>query len=271
MERVEGRGLTMAWNPAQYLQFAGERLRPALDLLARVPLDRPRTIVDLGCGAGNVTKLLGERWPDAHIIGVDNSSEMLEQAGIATDHDSRYQFITADLATWQPEVPVDLVYSNAALQWLPDHAALFPRVVSMVSPGGMAAVQMPDNFHAPSHTLINDIVQGARWREKLGGVARGPTVAPPANYLSWLAPLTRRVDMWLTEYLQVLPQRTDGEHPVAAWTKGTRLLPIMAALDAQEQAEFLREYTHRLAVAYPARADGSTVFPFRRMFIVANR
>jgi trans-aconitate 2-methyltransferase len=150
MERVEGRGLTMAWNPAQYLQFAGERLRPALDLLARVPLDRPRTIVDLGCGAGNVTKLLGERWPDAHIIGVDNSSEMLEQAGIATDHDSRYQFITADLATWQPEVPVDLVYSNAALQWLPDHAALFPRVVSMVSPGGMAAVQMPDNFHAPS-------------------------------------------------------------------------------------------------------------------------
>ncbi len=261
----------MTWEPAQYLQFAGERLRPAVDLLARVPLERPRTIVDLGCGAGNVTRLLAERWPDARIIGVDNSAEMLEKARAETGNDARFQFITADLATWEPEARVDLVYSNAALQWLRGHDVLFPRVAAMVATGGVLAVQMPDNFRAPSHTAIDELARGERWRAKLESAARGPGIAGMADYLGWLAPVTSHVDMWFTEYVQILAARDDGEHPVAAWTKGTRLVPILAALDERERGEFLRDYSQRLLVAYPTRADGSVVFPFRRQFIVANR
>ena len=260
----------MAWQPAQYLQF-GERLRPAVDLLARIPLEHPRTIVDLGCGAGNVTRLLSERWPDAHIVGVDSSPEMLDEARAATAGDTRYQFVTADLATWEPDAPVDLVYSNAALHWLPGHAALFSRVAAMVAPGGVLAVQMPDNFRAPSHTTIADIARSERWRARLGPIVREPPVAAAADYLQWLAPVTKGVDIWLTEYLQVLPPRKDGEHPVAAWTKATWLVPFMAALDERERVEFLQEYMRQLAGAYPARADGTTLFPFRRLFIIANR
>jgi trans-aconitate 2-methyltransferase len=261
----------MPWNPAQYLQFAGERLRPALDLLARVPLERPRTIVDLGCGAGNVTKLLGERWPDAHIIGVDSSPEMLDAARAATRGDPRYAFVASDLAHWRPEAPVDLVFSNAALHWLPDHAALFARVATMLASGGALAVQMPDNFRAPSHATIATIARSERWRAKLGPVVREPPVAAAADYFAWLSPLSTRVDIWLTEYLQVLERRADGDHPVAAWTKGTWLVPYLAALDDEEQAEFLRDYMQHLAIAYPAREDGRTLFPFRRLFIIANR
>ena len=261
----------MPWNPAQYLQFEGERLRPALDLLARVRLEHPRTIVDLGCGAGNVTALLGERWPDAHIIGVDSSPDMLKEARAATRDDPRFTFVAADLAQWRPDDPADLVYSNAALHWLPDHAELFTRVAAMVANGGVLAVQMPDNFRAPSHTLIADIARSERWRARLGGIVREPPVAAAADYFAWLSPRMTGSDIWLTEYLQVLDARGDGEHPVAAFTRGTWLVPLLAALGAEERTEFLQEYMQRLAHFYPAREDGRTLFPFRRLFIVANR
>jgi trans-aconitate 2-methyltransferase len=260
-----------SWNPAQYLQYASERLRPALDLLARVPLEHPRTIVDLGCGAGNVTRLLGERWPDAQIVGVDSSAAMLERARAELPERIRYTFVEADLATWRPAAPVDLVYSNAALHWLPGHATLLPQVAAMVAGNGVLAVQMPDNFRAPSHTAINELAADPRWRAKLAAFVRAPPVAAPADYFTWLAPCARALDVWQTEYLQVLPGREDGEHPVAAWTRGTWLAPVLAALDDAERALFLRAYGERLAVAYPRRADGRTLFAFRRLFIVANR
>ena len=260
----------MPWNPAQYLQFEGERLRPALDLLARVPLENPRNIIDLGCGSGNVTRLLSERWPDAQIVGVDSSPSMLQQARTATRDDLRFTFVAADLAHWQPAAPVDLVYSNAALHWLPDHAGLFTRVAAMVAPGGALAVQMPDNFRAPSHTLIADLARSERWRKQLAAIVREPPVAPATAYFDWLAPLMSAVDIWLTEYLQVLAPRNDGEHPVAAWTKGTWLVPFLEVLDEQERAEFLRDYMQQLARHYPARPDGRTLFPFRRLFVIAT-
>jgi trans-aconitate 2-methyltransferase len=263
--------MSMAWNPAQYLEFADARLRPALDLLARIQLDAPRTIVDLGCGTGNVTRLLAARWPQARILGVDNSPAMLREARVATHDDPRCTFVAADLAAWQPDAPADLVYSNAVLHWLPDHAALFARVAAMVAQGGVLAVQMPDNFRAPSHTLIADIARSERWRATLGGIVREPPVAAAADYFAWLAPRMANVDIWLTDYLQVLDARKDGEHPVAAWTKGTWLVPFLEALGEPDRAAFLRDYMDRLAVAYPRRADGRTLFPFRRLFIVANR
>jgi trans-aconitate 2-methyltransferase len=262
---------SVPWNPAQYLQFEGERLRPALDLLARVPLENPRNIIDLGCGSGNVTRLLAERWPDAQIVGVDSSPSMLEQARTTTRGDPRFTFVAADLAHWHPAAPVDLVYSNAALHWLPDHAALFARVAAMVAPEGALAVQMPDNFRAPSHTLIADLARSERWRKQLAHIVREPPVAAAASYFGWLAPLMSAVDIWLTEYLQILPPRNDGEHPVAAWTKGTWLVPFLEALDLQERAEFLRDYMRHLARDYPPTQDGRTLFPFRRLFIVAAR
>jgi len=261
----------MPWNPALYLRFAGERLRPALDLLARIPLENPRTIMDLGCGAGNVTSLLGERWPDARIIGVDSSPDMLREARATTRNDPRFTFVAADLAQWRPDVKVDLVYSNAALHWLPDHATLFARVASLVAPDGVLAVQMPDNFRAPSHTRIAEIARSPRWRARLGAIVREPPVATAADYFAWLSPLMTAVDIWLTEYLLVLQPEKAGEHPVAAWTKGTWLVPFLEALDDGERAEFLREYTQWLALDYPAKADGCTLFPFRRLFIVATR
>lgn len=261
----------MPWQPSQYLQFAGERLRPAVDLLARVALENPRTIVDLGCGAGNVTRLLGERWPEARIVGVDNSQEMLAQARAATRDDARYTFVAADLAQWRPDAPVDLIYSNAALHWLPDHAQVFARVAGMVAAGGVLAVQMPDNFRARSHTAIADLARSDRWRAQLASLVRDSPVAAAADYLGWLSPWMKATDIWLTEYLQVLPARDDGDHPVAAWTKGTWLVPFMAALKESERADFLRDYMAQLALDYPACADGRTLFPFRRLFIVANR
>jgi trans-aconitate 2-methyltransferase len=258
------------WNPAQYLQFEGERLRPALDLLTRVPLENPRTIIDLGCGSGNVTRLLGERWPNAQIVGVDSSPSMLQQARTAMLGDPRYTFVAADLAHWQPAAPADLVYSNAALHWLPDHAALFARVAAMVTPAGALAVQMPDNFRAPSHTLIAQLARSERWREQLAHIVRESPVATAAAYFGWLAPLMSTVDIWLTEYLQVLPPRSDGEHPVAAWTKGTWLVPLLEVLDEEARGAFLRDYMLLLARDYPARPDGRTLFPFRRLFIIAT-
>ena len=261
----------MPWNPAQYLEFADARLRPALDLLARIRLDAPRTIIDLGCGTGNVTRLLAERWPQARLVGVDSSPSMLREARAAMDGDARCTFVAADLMQWQPDAPVDLVYSNAALHWLPDHAALFARVAAMVAPGGVLAVQMPDNFRAPSHTLIADIARTERWRATLGGIVREPPVSAPQDYFGWLSACMAKVDIWCTDYLQVLEARKDGEHPVAAWTKGTWLVPFLEALDEPDRDAFLREYMVGLAVAYPTRGDGRTLFPFRRLFIVANR
>ena len=166
----------MAWDPQQYLAFGGERLRPALDLMARVSLDSPRTIVDLGCGAGNVTEALKARWPEARITGVDNSPEMLARArerapGIA--------WLEADVGGWRPESPVDLLYSNAALHWIEDHATVFPRLLAHVAPGGVIAIQMPRNWEAPPHTSISEVARDGPWRGRLEPLIRPqPTLAP---------------------------------------------------------------------------------------------
>jgi trans-aconitate 2-methyltransferase len=262
----------MSWDPTQYLQFAGERLRPALDLLARIPLATPQTVVDLGCGAGNVTRFLAGRWPDARIVGVDNDAAMLEKARTTVGRPAQHvQFAQADLNVWRPDASVDVVYSNAALQWLPNHAALFARVVQMVRPGGVLAVQMPSNFGAPSHVALTAMATGARFGPKLSPLLRTHPVAAPADYFSWLAPWSSAIDIWTSEYLQVLAARTDGAHAVVEWTKGTWLAPMLAALDADERAEFIVDYSARMHIAYPPLPDGRVLFPFKRLFIVAKR
>jgi trans-aconitate 2-methyltransferase len=261
----------VAWDPAQYLKYADERRRPALDLIARVPLDAPASVVDLGCGAGNVTRLLAERWRNASILGIDNSAAMLARAREDTGADPRFEWIEGDLATWQPRHPVDLLFSNAALHWLDAHATLFPRLFSLVAPGGALAVQMPANHAAPSHVLLAEVVTSARWRARLAPLLRPTPVAPMATYFAMLAPDAQEVDAWTTEYLHVLPPARQGVHPVVAWTRGTALTPFLAALDAEAQRSFLADYAERIAQAYRPLPDGRVLFAFRRVFVVATR
>ncbi len=253
----------MAWDPAQYLKFADQRLRPAIDLLNRIDAAEPGEICDLGAGAGNVTRLLKARWPNARVTGVDASREMLAKAA-ATAPEIAWQ--RADLAAWRPERLADLIYSNAALHWLGDHEWLFPALVSALAPGGVLAVQMPRNFSAPSHTSIAEAARSGPWKAKLEPLLRAIPVAEPAFYYGVLSPLVADLDIWETEYLQVL----EGEHPVKEWTKGTWLKPLLDALEGPERSGFEAAYAELVARAYPRRADGRTLLPFRRLFIVAT-
>jgi len=261
----------VSWNPGQYLQYENARLRPALDLLARIGVETPAEVVDLGCGAGNVSRQLARRWPAARIEGVDGDAAMLERARAATAGDGRFWWTQCDLAAWRPRSDVDVLYSNAALHWLDDHARLFPALFARVAPSGVLAVQMPDNFRAPSHQALFDVASRAPWRERLAPQVRRAPVAALARYHDWLEPLAASLDLWAAEYLQWLPKRADGEHPVVAWTRGTALLPFLGALDGAERDAFLGAFAERVEEAYPRRRDGSVLFPFRRIFIVAVR
>lgn len=253
----------MTWDPEQYELFDAWRRRPAHDLAAALPGITPRRIVDLGCGGGHLLRLLAERWPKAEVTGVDNSSSMLAWARKTP---SRITWIEADLRVWRPPWPTDLIISNAALHWLDNHETLFPELLEAVAPGGVLAVQMPRNFEAPSHRLLHETAAEGPWAAKLAGVLKDKPVHPPETYYDWLAPLAKRIDIWETEYLQVL----GGDVPVLQWTRGTALVPVMEVLQGPELDAFLASYSAKLASAYPERADGSTLFPFKRLFIIAR-
>ena len=254
------------WGPSQYLKFAAPRLRPALDLLTRVDAEAPAAVYDLGCGAGAATRLLAARWPAAAITGVDSSPEMLSRAR-REEGGATIAWVKTDLAEWVPPDAADVLFSNAALHWLEDHARLFPRLIGCLRPGGVLAVQMPRNHEAPSHACMAEAARAGPWRARLEAVLRPTPVEAPGAYYEILAPLAAAVDMWETEYTHVL----DGENPVVEWTKGTALRPLLDALEVEERDGFLAEYAARLAAAYPRRRDGTTLFPFRRLFMVARR
>ena len=253
----------MAWDPGQYLKFAGHRLRPAIDLLNRIDATDPSDVVDLGAGVGNVTRVLKDRWPKARVVGVDDSAEMLATAAAVVPDVTWEQ---ADLATWRPSRPVDVLYSNAALHWASDHERLFPALLATVKPGGVLAVQMPRNFGARSHTAISEAALAGPWRATLEPLLRPAPVADPDFYYGVLAPSVATLDIWETEYVQVL----EGQHPVKEWVKGTWLKPLLDALDDTERHRFEARYAELSDAAYPRRADGRTLFPFRRLFIVAR-
>lgn len=254
----------MSWDPTQYLKFAGERLRPAIDLLARVPLAAPASVVDLGCGAGNLTPLIQQRWPQAKHTGVDSSPEMLAKA--RQDYPAA-SFVQGDVATWRPDEPVDLLYSNATLHWLNDHETLIPGLLDCIRPGGWLAIQMPRNFGAKSHTTITDAIELGPWRAKLEPHLRRQPVAEPAIYWRMLSDKTASLEIWETKYVQVL----SGANPVAEYTKGTWLKQFLDRLEEPERSAFEADYRQRVAQAYPKEEDGRTLFPFRRLFILAQK
>ncbi len=252
------------WNPSQYERFRDERKRPFFELLARVPASSPSLVADLGCGTGDLTLTLAERWPGARVSGVDSSESMIAEA-LRRPAPERVRFEFADLARWQPAAPLDVLVSNAALHWLPDHASLLSGLVGLLAPGGVLAFQVPANFEEPSHRRIDEVRALPRFAPVLASVRRGHAESL-AFYEAHLARLGFSVDAWETAYLHVLP----GEDAVLQWLLGTTLRPVLAALGPEEGQAFLDTLRPLLRQDYPAAAHG-TPFLFRRRFVVAVR
>jgi trans-aconitate 2-methyltransferase len=251
------------WDARQYLRFAEERTRPALDLLARIDLTAPQRVIDLGCGPGNSTALLRERWPKAVITGLDSSTEMLD----AARRDYRgIEFVGGDIPTLAPRRRYEVVFSNAALQWVSDHEHLLPRLIDAVAPEGVLAVQMPRNHDFATHRLMRQVAAEGSWRDTLADARDPSPVRPPGFYYDLLAPRCRRITVWETNYIQIM----DGIAAIIAWLHGTGLRPFLSRLDSAMQRQFLDRYEMLLAEEFPAQEDGKILLPYPRLFFIAT-
>jgi trans-aconitate 2-methyltransferase len=262
------------WDPSTYLRYRDERGRPFHDLIARVPAERPRNVVDLGCGPGNLTVALAERWPQARISGFDSSPEMIDQAvglNSGVDFNSGIDFVVGDVRDWTPDPTVDVVLSNAVLQWVPGHDALLARWAGQLPAGAWLAVQVPGNFDAASHRALRAVAADPRWRDPLESLLRPAPVLDAAGYAALLTGAGCEVDAWETTYVHLLSARDAVDHPVLTWLEGTGLRPVRATLGGGTPAwaDFRAALGERLAEAYPVR-DGLVYFPFRRHFFVAR-
>ena len=253
------------WSARQYLKFEDERTRPPRDLLAQVPLQQARRVVDLGCGPGNSTELLVARFPQAEVIGLDSSPDMLRKA---CERLPRCAFLQADIAAWTPQPDTDLLFANASLQWIPDHAAVMRRLLEALPRDGVLAVQMPDNTQEPSHLLQREVAAEGPWVDNPGLVAapRGDLLSPEAYY-DLLKPVCTHIDIWHTVYNNVLA----SPQAIVEWFKGSALQPYLSPLNAAEREQFLAAYTAKIAAAYKPRFDGKVMLKFPRLFIVATR
>jgi len=255
----------MAWSAEQYLKFEDERTRPARDLLAQVPLASARAVYDLGCGPGNSTELLVERFGLSAVTGLDSDADMLEKAAARLP---RTPFLAADLAEWHPPVPADLLYANAVFQWLPDHVSVLDRLMDGLLPGGVLAVQMPDNLDEPSHMLMEETGVAGPWAARFaGGKLRRRPLPTPATYIDRLMPKSTRVDVWHTHYYHPLKDAA----AIVEWVKSTGLRPYLDAAGPEHREAFLADYTARIAKAYPPIADGRVLLAFPRLFVVAAK
>lgn len=254
----------MSWSAKQYSMFEQQRTRPVRDLVAALPTTTVKLAVDLGCGPGNSTQVLAERYADASITGLDSSEDMLKDARLRLPG---LKFELADIGTWQPQQTFDVILANASLQWLPNHAELYPRLVSLLNPGGVLAVQTPDNLDEPAHRLAREIAASGPWAEQIGDV-RHPDRHPAAYYFELLQTHCAHVDVWRTTYHHPL---AGGHAAVVEWFKGSALRPYLQRLEEADQAAFLHAYQVAISQAYPALADGSVLLPFPRLFVVATR
>lgn len=253
------------WDADQYLKFADERTQPVFDLLHRIHIADPRRIADLGCGPGNSTAALRRRWPEALVVGVDNSPEMIHKARQAQP-DSVW--LVGDAASWRSEEPLDLVFSNAMLHWLPHHDAVCRHLFELLAPGGALAVQVPAHYDSPLHREIQEVSLHPAWRGRMEGARRALTNQPPGFYYDLLTPLAARLDLWETVYYHVLP----GPEGVLEWFRGSGLRPYLQSLSSEpERREFEQMLLERYTKSYPRRASGLVLFPFRRLFFVAYR
>lgn len=253
----------MTWDPGTYLRFGDERLRPGIDLLARVPDIAPRLVIDLGCGAGNLTAVIAERFPTAHVVGLDSSAKMIEAARTLS---APVEWVVGGVEEWEPAAPFDLVFSNATLHWVDDHASLFGALRHRVGAGGVLAVQMPDNWDQPTHRVPAAVLATGEFGDDARRALLTDRVASPADYRRWIGPHFD-IDTWSTTYFHVL----GGADPVVEWVSGSLLRPVLEVLSSAARTEFLDRCAAGYRRAYPPEPDGSTVLGFRRLFIVARR
>ncbi|MES2413255.1 MAG: trans-aconitate 2-methyltransferase [Pseudomonadota bacterium] len=253
------------WNPSLYSRFEDERTRPARELLERVPFSKAAQVVDLGCGPGNSTELLVNRFPGATVGGTDNSQPMLDSARKRLPG---VQFELSDIADWQPAQAPDLIYANASLQWLGQHETLIPRLFAALAPGGVLAIQMPDNRNEPTHRSMREVAAMQPWSNAIGEAAAVRTaILPLQSYYDMLAPRAANVDVWHTIY----QHQMTSPSAIVEWVSATGLKPFVEPLDAPMRAGYLAEYEKRIAAAYQPRTDGKLLLAFPRMFIVAQR
>jgi trans-aconitate 2-methyltransferase len=253
----------MVWSAEQYLKFEDERTRPARDLLSQVPLDKITNGYDLGCGPANSTELLTDRFGLNVITGVDSDNDMLEKARLRLPNT---EFEKADLATWQPSQPADLLYANAVFQWIPDHLSVLDRLMDRLKPGGVLAVQMPDNLAEPTHIAMEETGNAGPWSAAFEGAKLQRAQLPkPSAYIERLSPKASRVDVWHTIYNHPMA----NAQAIVEWVKGTGLRPYLNAAGAQNREAFLADYTQRITAAYPPMADGRLLLRFPRLFVVA--
>ena len=251
------------WSAEQYLKFEDERTRPSRDLLAQIPLSDPRKIVDIGCGPGNSTELLVKRWPDATVIGIDTSADMLRQA---RERLPKQTFIETNVAHWVPPEGTDVLFANAIFQWVPSHLKQLQRLLDKLGTGCVLAVQLPDSLNEPAHVLMREVARQGPWAGQLSEKARVRDDLPTAGaYYDALSPLCARIEIWHTIYNHVL----DDPAAIVEWVKGTGLRPFLEMLETPERKEYLAEYTARVAAAYLPQADGKVLFRFPRIFILA--
>ena len=263
VERVQVERENPGWDSGQYLKFERERTLPCRDLVARIELKSPHLIVDLGCGPGNSTAVLAERWPQAKVTGVDSSAEMLKAARSSSVN---AEWLLADIRDWKPARPVDLLFSNAALQWVPGQESEVPRLIGLVSPGGAFAFQIPAGAGEWTKAL-REVAESREWRDRLEEKVLDLHTHELDFYYGLLAPRSISVDLWETCYIHVLP----SAEAVVEWTQGTALRPVLQRLSAEERLRFLGDYTSAIRRAYPPQRDGRVLFPFLRRFVVAYR
>lgn len=253
------------WNPDQYLKFKEERTQPSRDLAGRIRIDSPRTILDVGCGPGNSTAVLRERWPSAEIAGLDSSAEMINDARTRWPNGI---WILSDAATYQPTVPYDVVFSNAALQWIPSHDELIPQIAQMVAAGGAFAVQLPANSGSPLHRALHETAASPAYSDLCSGCRNSLVYHRPEFYYDLLTSEFPRVDMWESIYYHEMA----NHQSLVEWYKGTGMKPFLASLpDDATRAWFETEVLARARPGYPVQANGRLLYPFRRLFFVAYR
>lgn len=253
------------WDPGGYMRFGDERTRPSIDLASRIAVESPSSVIDLGCGPGNSTRALQQRWPSAHVTGLDSSAQMIDTA--RQEHPDG-EWVLSAIEEWRPAAAVDIVFSNAALQWLPGHGPLVERLFGHVSPGGALAFQIPSADYALVRTLIHEIALDGPWAPRMAGPLGALTMEPPSFYYDHLAPAARALDIWETEYFHVM----DSPSAIVDWIASTGLRPFLDVLEPDGESDrFVARLRERVSQSFPARTDGRVLFPFKRTFVIAYR